>query len=239
MKLASRPMVALVAALLTTALPFPANSQEDARTVSVNGTVTTYIKADQVNWSLTVSTDHQDLQQAVTANDQSIERLLRLREKFRINANDIQTGKLRIQKVYERDEFRNRGEFRFYTVSRSVSLQQEDLAKFDELLSELSTLPDIEMSYQLASSEFHRQKRETRIQAVEVAREKAEDMVTALDAELGKVVRIEENNGPTASFGSNNFVQRGEPVSDDEIGGSFAPGMIPVRISVSVVFEIE
>ena len=98
------------------------------------------------------------------------------------------------------------------------------------------------MSYQLESSEYHKTRAKTRLEAVKAAREKAAAMTDLLGAKLGRVLRISEpkesRTSPYSNFSNSSFSapRQAEP---DEAPGTFAPGAIEIKVSIDVDFEVE
>jgi uncharacterized protein YggE len=131
--------------------------------------------------------------------------------------------------------------FRHFEVVRTVTLRQRDTSRFDEVLARLVAAADVEVSYQLESSEYHALRAKTRLEAVKVAREKASAMTELLGAKLGRVLRVaepQETWSPYA-FASNAAFATPRQAEPDEAPGTFAPGSIEIRVSIDVIFEIE
>jgi len=149
-----------------------------------------------------------------------------------------------IRKEYHRLPNRERGEFKHFVVSRSVTFLQSDLDRFDEIYTKLVSVGDLEIRYNFDSSEAIDLRWEARIKAVKVARKKAGQMAEALEAKLGIVLTISEHIPFVQSpmtLGNNQFsVRGGAPApSVDQEAGSLALGTIDVRVSIYVTFEIE
>jgi uncharacterized protein YggE len=100
---------------------------------------------------------------------------------------------------------------------------------------------DVEVSYQLESSEYHALRAKTRLEAVKAAREKAAAMTELLGAKLGRVLRVAEPQETWSpySFASNAAFATPRQAEPDEAPGTFAPGSIEIRVSIEVIFEIE
>jgi uncharacterized protein YggE len=148
---------------------------------------------------------------------------------------------LSIQKIFDRDQAGNITSFRHFEVVRTVTLRQRDTSLFDEVLASLIETADVEVSYQLESSDYHNLRAQTRLDAVQAAREKAAAMTELLGANLGRVLRIAE---PQESYGSATFLSNRafaapREVEPDTAPGTFAPGAIEIRVSIEVDFEIE
>ena len=133
--------------------------------------------------------------------------------------------------------------FRHFEVVRSVTLRQHDTTQFDDMLARLVGTADIEVSHHLESSEYHKLRAQTRLEAVKAAREKAAAMTELLGAKLGRALRIAEPrenwSSPYGGFASNMAFSAPREAEPDEAPGTFAPGAIEVKVSIEVDFEIE
>jgi uncharacterized protein YggE len=230
---------------LTTLVTFAhrARAEDATRSVKVTGTAVAKVKPDMVVWTVNVTNTDPNLKVARETNDEGVRKILKLRGELGIDAKDVQTGNLRIRKVFDRDRSGNQGAFRHYSFQRTIVLRQRDTAKFDDVLQNLTGTENVEISYSLESADFHKVRRETRLRAVKVAKEKASEMTTLLGAKLGHVLTIDESSpgrdpwrgSPT----SNAAFYSGAPAQPDDIEGTFAPGSIEIRVSVNIRFAIE
>jgi uncharacterized protein YggE len=212
------------------------------RHVSVTGTAIGRVQPDTVVWHVTIRRNNRDLAKAEQDCDAAVKKVLDLRMEFKLKPEEAQTGYLSIQKIYDRDQQGNQTSFRYYQVVRSVTLRQKDTTRFDAVLARLVAAEDVEVSYQLESSEYHALRAKTRLDAVKAAKQKATAMTELLGAKVGRVLRIAEPHETWMSPYSNvsNMMsvapRQAEP---DEVPGTFAPGAIEIKVSIDVVFEIE
>lgn len=217
-------------------------SRLSPRHVSVTGTAVARAQPDTVVWQVTIRRTHRDLAQAQAACDAGVKQVLALQGELQLKPEDVQTGFLSVQKIFDRDSAGNTTSFRHFAVVRSVTLRQHDTTRFDEVLAQLTGAADMEVTYHLESSEYHKLRAQTRLEAVRAAREKASAMTELLGARLGRVLRIAEprENWSSANLGVSNFAyaapRQAEP---DEEPGTFAPGAVEIRVSIEVDFEIE
>ncbi len=212
------------------------------RHVSVTGTAIARVQPDTVVWQTTIRRTNRELAKAQAACDEAMKQVLALRGQFKLSPEDVQTGYLSVQKVFDRDQAGNITSFRHFEVVRTVTLRQKDTSLFDQVLTRLIEAADVEVSYHLESSEYHKQRAQTRLEAVKVAREKAGAMTELLGGKLGRVLRIAEplENWSSPYSGISNVAfsapRQAEP---DQAPGTFAPGAVEVRVSIEVDFEIE
>jgi uncharacterized protein len=221
-------------------------SAEDAklspRHVSVTGTAVARAQPDTVVWQVTIRRTNRDLAEAQADCDEGVTKVLALRGQFKVEPKDAQTGYLSVRKIYDRDLAGNHTSFRHFEVIRTVSIRQHDTTSFDEVLAQLVETADVDVSYQLESSDYHKLRAQTRLEAVKAARDKAAAMTELLGAKLGRVLRIAE---PRESYGSafsgisNMAYAAPRQAEPDEAPGTFAPGAIEIRVSIDVDFEID
>ena len=146
-----------------------------------------------------------NLKLAREENDTRTRQVIALREALQVDAKDLQTGNLYINKVFTRDRSGNQGAFRHYSIHRTISLRQRDISQFDDVLQKLTEIENVEVSYTLESTDFHKIRRETRLRAVRVAKEKATEMTELLGAKVGHVLTIDETSpGRSNSWNSPN-----------------------------------
>jgi uncharacterized protein YggE len=222
-----------------------ARAEEDRLTprhVSVTGTSVARVQPDTVVWHITVRRTHRELAAAQEACDASVKQVLDLRSELKLKPEEAQTGYLSIQKIFDRDRSGNQTSFRHFEVVRTVKLSQRDTTRFDSILTRLVEAADVEVSYQLESSQYHALRAQTRLEAVKAARDKANAMTELLGAKLGRVLRIAEPKETWSSqfstFSNSAFAapRQAEP---DQAPGTFAPGAIEIKVSIEVDFEIE
>jgi len=212
------------------------------RHVSVTGTTVARVQPDTVVWNITVKRTNRDLAKAQGESDESVKKILALRSELKVKPEDAQTGYLSVRKVFDRDQAGNQTSFRHFEVVRSITLRQRDTKGFDNVLAKLVAAEDVEVSYQLESSEYHKLRAKTRLEAVKAAREKAAAMTELLGAKLGRVLRVAEPKETwSSSFSSvsNSAFAAPRQAEPDEAPGTFAPGAIEIKVSIEVDFEIE
>lgn len=232
-------------ALVLCLIPIAAVTAEDKlspRHVSVTGTAVSRVQPDIVVWSVNVRRTHRDLAQAQASCDDGVKKILAIKTDLKLKPEDVQTGYLSIQKIYDRDQYGNQTSFKHFEVVRTITLRQKDTTKFDEVLTKLTDAAD-SASYHLESSEYLTIRTKTRLDAVKAAREKALAMTELLGAKLGRALVIEEPKESWGRSGINNFnnsvASEGRNAEPDSAPGTFAPGSIEVRVSIDVTFEIE
>ena len=213
------------------------------RTISVTGTAVMKTTPDLIRWRIQVTDNDMDLPRAKRSNDRKIEGILGLRGELDIAEGDLETGPVSVRRVYKRDEEGKRtDEFDYFQVRRSVIIRQRDLKRFDEFLEKLVATAEMEVNFNFESSRRHELRAETRLKAMQIAKDKAQKMAEVVDAARGKAITVDEYPpfGRPRSFGGNNlyFDPRSDPVADIASGTS-APGAIEVKVTVYVTFELQ
>jgi len=216
------------------------------RKVSVSGTAVINTVPDIVVWTLTTSDFSEDLLKAKEKSDAKLKAIIALKEALGVQAEDLQTGQLSIRREYDRDSHGNPTRFKHFAVTRTVTVRQRDVKRFDEYLSKFVATAEVEVNFHMESSRFHELRIEARRSAVKIAREKAAQMTQELGAKLGKVLTIDEETPRTRSsywesnIASNTMVNdTGDSSAADATQGTFAPGSIEIRVTVSASFAIE
>jgi len=212
---------------------------EPTRTISVVGTAATKVSPDTVLWKITTSNTQKTLQKAKAKSDAQMKTILSSVKALGVVQKDMQTGYLNVKKMYNRDQHGNYNQFTGYRLTRDISIKQRNIALFDRFLSTLIGSDDIEVSYQLSSSDMHVTRAKTRLQSVEAAKKKASDMANVLGAKIGQPISLEEE--PSAPFGHS--YRNLNVLADGGINAvsteTFAPGTMDIQVSVKVVFELR
>ncbi|NQU25961.1 MAG: SIMPL domain-containing protein [Candidatus Nealsonbacteria bacterium] len=234
--------IALLLTLLLTLVVGTLRAEEAAppRSISVSGTALMKAAPDQVVWHIQLTDFDKDMRKAKQRNDEKIEAVLALRKPLDIGEYDLDTGRLSINREYERTQRGERGPFKHYRVSRSVTIRQTDLKRFDEYLDRLVASSEMEVSFGFESSQIHKLRADTRLRAMNEAKKKAGDMARVVGAELGKVLAINEhspNQRYVSPMSNASFSHSPPPV--DAASDRFVPGAISVQVSVYVTFELK
>ena len=213
------------------------------RAISVTGTVETKVTPDLIVWSISLTDTDPDMREAKRRSDEKIEAVLALREPLGIAREDIATGTLSIRREYERDERGNRGEFKHFVVNRHVTIRQRDLNRLDEFLDAFVASAEMDVHFNYESTKIHDVRADTRLEALKIARQKAQAMAVAVNARLGKVLTIDEHSGDRPNPFTNNAIMEQSTITRntpgvDESSERFIPGAIHVRMTVYVTFEL-
>ncbi|MHC4401129.1 MAG: SIMPL domain-containing protein [Planctomycetota bacterium] len=236
-----RPILAATLGLWFLLLGTPtATADEPDRTISVSGTVATKAAPDHIEWRVRLEDFDKDLRAAKRRNDDKVEAVLALRRDLDIDDEDLETGYLSIRREYERGERGERGRFKHFVVHRSVTIRQRELRRFDEFLDTLIATSEMEVDFSFESSKIHQLRADTRLKALQAAKEKAAAMAEVVGAKLGPVVTIQEHRADRSSSpGWSNTIAVDSPPPVDMASDRFVPGAISVQVSVYATFELR
>ncbi len=217
------------------------------RTVSVVGTATTQVVPDMVVWKISTTSSNKKLSVAKAESDRKIKAVLNTARSLGVAHQDIQTGHMAVQRIYDHGKFTSQRGLRSYRVTREVTITQREISRFDEILSKLIQASDMEVRYTLESSILTSIRDETRLKAVKAAKKKAKAMAGALGAGLGKVLTLTEDsyrggyNQPITNtvnwYENGNDYGRAKSIPQEP--STMAPGTIDVKVSVATVFELR
>jgi len=210
------------------------------RTISVSGTVEAKTNPDQIVWLIRLVDTDANLLNAKKRSDEKVTAVLALREELEVAEGDLETGHVSVSRQYERDQYGRRGNFKHFEVSRSVTIRQQDIRQFDKYLDTLLSSAEMEVSFNFESSRLHEVRAETRLKALQVARDKATAMAAVLGDRIGQVLTISEHpsvQGRQSAVSNYAFVESRPAV--DLASEKFVPGAIDVRVTVYATFELE
>lgn len=220
-----------------------AQQSDPLRSISVSGTVETKTAPDRIVWRISLTDTDEVMREAKEKNDATIEAVIGLREQLGVGDQDMETGSVSIRREYERDERGGRGAFKHFVVNRSVTIRQHDLMRFDEFLDALVSSAEMDVHFNFESSRMHEIRAETRLRALQTAKDKAEAMAKVVGAKLGNVITINENSpgGRDHLANNSNMVQQFAFQSSPSIDfatDTFIPGAMSIQVTVHASFEL-
>jgi uncharacterized protein len=212
------------------------------RSISVSGTVETKVAPDQIVWRINLMATDTNLAKAKGHSDEQVKSVVTLRNKLGIAEGDLETGPISVNRDYERDPRGARGNFKGFIVNRGLMIRERDLKRFDEFLDTLVASTDMEVYFSFESSKLRDIRAETRLKALQAAKQKALAMTEAAGAKLGRVLTINEpsasQSGRDPISNSNSLYVQSTPPADVATE-TFVPGAISVSMTVYVTYELE
>ena len=217
-----------------------AGEERPVRSISVSGTAEVKIAPDQITWRISLTDTDKNLLEAKKSNDEKVKSVVALRDKLGIGQGDLETGQVNVNREYTRNQHGQRGDFKHFAVTRSVTIRQRDLKRIDEFLDTLVSSAEMEVGFSFESSRMYEVRAETRLKALRAAKDKAAAMAKVVGAKLGPVLTINEHSqrsswrDETSNLG---FVESTPAV--DLATEKFVPGAISVQVTVYATFELE
>jgi uncharacterized protein YggE len=225
----------MIALLLLTASPWLA-AGDNPRFVSV--AAEGYVEAIPDTLTLSISVQHTDRSMAAARKntDQRVREVLDVARAAGVADEDIDSSRLNAFPQYEW-----RDQQRYYvgeTVQRQVVLTLRDLDKYGELLQRLSEAKITSAGQpRLSHSELPALQLQALEAALAMGRRKAATIAAAVGAELGTVLRVEENYSPPVQPRMM-YAERAMAADSNEAAGvSFAKQRINAQVQMR--FELR
>lgn len=253
----SKSLPLVVAIAMTAISSAAANADEPRPSITVGGQAEVKVSPDEAVLTFAIRTEEQDLDAAVSQNDDKVKAVMEFLESAAVEEQNIRTQLISIRPIYKKnretpDMFRSGPASRSsgesdsektikpigYTAQRQLSIVISDLANFETIYRGLieqgvNTVGGVEFR----TTELRKHRDEARLQAVRAAKEKAAAMAGELGATLAGVISISEER--SGGFGRSSMLQNSVVMGDFNSGGSsIAAGMIEVNASVSVTFRL-
>lgn len=244
--------------VLSFVLPATAQDIDKMPVITVTGTAEVMVAPDEVVFSLDVTKNDKDLQNAKRLNDETVGKILELTKRFSVAPQDVKTDSISVEMNYEsiRDPkkkiYDEDGDeigtkiFRGYKVSKTVTVKLKDIARFEEFFSEALKTGVTEVnSVRFETSKLRENKDKARDLAMKAAREKAVAMTASINQTVGKAVKITEgviaNQNYFSANYSNNTVAKTFASSSvvSESVATFAPGAIKVEAQITISFLLN
>lgn len=207
------------------------NAQETQRYINVAGISEITLPADQVTFNIQIKTVDEEMEKSKNENDKSLNHLLNVLKKNKINSDSIEISPISFGKNYEYENGKRKQNGFFTRVE--VSLTIKDLKKYYIIIDELSSDSSLEIRrshYGISNYEEIHEK--TYINALKAAKEKADYLVKSLGLKLGKVIEIDEfTNGQQFPYPYN--------VSEVKIATPENYGKVSIKRKIRAKFEIE
>lgn len=183
-------------ALLPLAAPFPAFAEDKPmnRVITVSATGNVEAVPDIAHVSSGVSTEAKTAREALTANTETMAKVIAGLKENGIEAKDIRTSNFTINPQMDYTGDGKPPVLRGYRVDNAVTVTVRDIRKLGDLLDQIVTIGANQagqLSFEVSKAE--ELKDEARKTAVANAQRRAKLLAEATGAELGKVVHISED----------------------------------------------
>lgn len=194
----------VITALLTSALLSASlMSQQvlaDERYISVSGEGEVQAMPDYLQLNLTISDSGADAGETAKSVNKAVQQVINIATKKGVKKDDIDAARANRQPLWDwtKDGRQYKGE----QISRPVTITLRDLDTYSALLSQLMKVDHLSLQgTALRFNDPAALQEQAMTLALKNARSKARSMAAALDANVGEVLRIEENgSGPAPVF---------------------------------------
>ncbi len=204
------------------------SAQDVLRKIEVSGTATINVEPDIFEFRI-VLREYMDKNKRVSLD--AIEKEL-LRALNNVNLPD---SALRVENIFGynwNDKKNTTGDF---MAQKSFLLSLDDTKILNNLLEQLDEKAVMSVNIsQATSSKITEYRNLARISALKNAKEKAENLLTALDEQLGKVLEIQD-----LSYEDDRPVAKMAMMESEEYQSSIEYKMISIKSNIRAVFEIK
>ena len=220
--------------------------------ITVNGEAVVKVQPDQIIITFGIETWDKDIMIAKQKNNDAMQKAMKVIKESGVPDKEIQTDYLSIEPRY--DDSYEKKDFIGYFVRNTFVVTLSNPEKVEELVSNvLQSGVNYIHGIDFQTSEFKKFREQARELALIAAKEKAENMASALGQSIGDPLQISEGYGggdwwyynSWSSWGygrsntmSQNVVQN-IPSGSNNISESIALGKISIKASVSVTFELK
>lgn len=222
-------------------VPFSRADVTPPRTVSTTGDAVIYVTPDKAVISVGIDTFDAKLGDTEKANTSQGKVLVDAIEKLGIDPKQIGTSDVSISIVYPDSSSHRQTDIQGYRCIREYAVTVTDTKLVQKVIDAATANgANILSGVQYEDSQARKHRDDARKQAATAAKEKANDLATALDCRVIRTLTIRENTAPASMYLGNNFAQSvsSEPDKTGNGEDSLPPGQIAMRASVSVEFEI-
>jgi len=214
---------------------FIGKSPKIERTIEISGKGEVLAIPDVANIHLGYETEGESVEETQRKNTERINQFIqKLKDEFKIKEKDIQTLEYNIYPRYDWKE----GEriLSGYIVRQILSLKIKDLERIGEILNiageiGLNEVGDLEFTVE----DLEKLKREARIKALKVAKEKAKDLAQVMEVKLGKIISFSES----ISIPPLGILKRRISTLEDISFPEIERGGLKISSEVVLTYEIE
>jgi len=242
----------LILAIALIALPLaPAFAEPQ---INVSGSAEVKVAPDEIHLSVGVETRDENLDVARRQNDERISSTLAFLKGSGVKDKDVQTDFISVEPEYDYNKSHVRP--MAYIVRKSIEIRLTAITNFEGIVTGLLTNGvNYVHGIEFRTTQLRKYRDQARAMAIKAAKEKADDMASALGMKCGKVCNINVNDwsGGWGWPGNNWGVRWGNGYSSqnavqnlgdhggaaDSAGETFSVGQISVSATVNVSFLIE
>lgn len=206
--------------------------KDPARTISVSGEGTVKVVPDNVELKVRVENEGKSAAAVKKLNDALIDKVLKFCKEMKIDAKDVKTEYLNLNKNYDYQT----KEYK-YVANQALSINLKDLSKYEALSQGLLDAGVNRIDgVSFDASNIEELQSQARVKAVENARKKAEEYARALGKSVGEPVYLSESGQPEPMPLPRMSMMKADAAGSNE---SIAVGEMSIKATVNVGFELK
>ena len=239
----------------------PVQAERRERTINVTGTADVMVAPDEVDITAGIETRNADFQKARAENDENAKKVIELTKKYGIDSKYVQSDYIRTYPCYVYEQYTETNKISYYNVQKRIVIKLKDIAKFEQLISDLTGSGIIMVqNIEFRSTDLAKYKNEARKLAVRTAKEKAEILASELGGNIGKTIAINEEQVDNftwyGSWWGNSWYGYGQPnpafsnvavnyqnsqggTGFGQTGETISIGQIKITAKIGAVFELK
>jgi hypothetical protein len=227
-----------VAIILMTIFAMQTHAQEHKTIpqISVTGEGKITVVPDQAVLTVGVQNIGKEAAEVKSLNDATIDKVIKFLKKSGIPATDYKTDNVSLYKSYDYEKKKHN-----YQANQNLSITLKDISKYDEIMMGLNeTGINSIQGVEFKSSKMEEHERAARKQAMQDAKQKANDYVSVLGQKIGKAILISDNSAtvyPQPMF--KGVMMDAMAMGGQESRQTVAIGEIVIHANVSVTFILE
>ncbi|WP_340198528.1 SIMPL domain-containing protein [Ascidiimonas sp. W6] len=205
-------------------------------TISVTGEGIITIIPDEARIRVSVENKGKEAAAVKGKNDEAIDQVLKYCKSLKIEAKDIQTERINLNKNYDYQLKKYN-----YVANQSLTIKLKDLEKYEKLMQGLlnSGINRVD-NVVFKSSKSISLEAEARKKAMLNAKTKALEYASAVDQKIGRAIYISEANStpqpPLPMYRTAMSLESTNSVANRE---TIAPGQLEIISKINVVFELK
>lgn len=229
-------VIFLLAAFLSLYTANGQNATEPKHTIAVSATSTIYVEPDLAIITFSVVNEAQTASKAMDENAKRMNAVINCLKQLGVESKDLKTTNFNISLRYEQDSSTRKMVLIGYQMYQSLMVKIRNFKKMPAIIQGALDTGANQVSNLVFIVENPEEiQKQARIQAIEKAKIKAQELAEKLGIGLGKVVGFNENSSVPRSFNERGGMMQAA-------GGASSPqiesGENVIEITVTIIYEI-
>ncbi len=208
--------------------------------IRVSGEASILTSPDTAQISFSVITESEDTANAISENNRKTETVIDYLKKEGIEDKHIRTSGFNLQPLRKRKRDPKTGqssmEIYGYRVTNRIEVEVKDLEKTGTITGgAVKAGANSVRNLRFLVSNEEEYKKEARAKAISKARKKAEEIISSLDAELGRIISFSEDKDFSPPISRVSMAE----VADSAYEVPIKPGENEIKVNVTLEYEIR